>query len=704
MITSWHNEPNDSDDPLSAGVRASADGIEGGEPTLPPRGCGRWDFTLTGDRAERYREFTNTVAAAAHSERLEAFKMAARYVAALEHPTDFPLVEMVDRLWATAEALGLVRIHGEDTIQARLAAALKDPIAVNVDFPALDDLANGRPSQVRRKFRQRGPVDAGTRSGEHARRTLDGTVPKTALAGASAVSSRATAADRDIDELNRQLASLPQTDLGNVERFVARYVDKLIWCKAVGWLFWDGKRWSRRGAEAYVLRAEHATVRAIQDEAAAIESAAAGDLTKRERAELEDVADRLRAWGRSSEALRKMTLASRARAHMEVLPEQLDADLWSINVQNGTLRVRRPQDAKDGEPLIVLTPHNPNDLISKICTVKYDPAAECPLFDSFLARVQPRPEVRRFLLQWHGYSLAGDTEEQKLAVYWGSAGQNGKGTLMETAAFVAGDYADSVGIETFLKPTFQRSGGQATPDLAKLPGVRYLRTGEPDKGAHLNESLIKRVTGGDPIDARNLNKDPFTFFSEFKLSIACNHRPRITGHDGGIWRRVIPVPFLETIPPNERDKELKAKLRLEGSGVLNKLLEGLCDYLRNGLVIPEEIAAATTEYRRASDSIGRFLEQCTVVNSESRVQSSTLYDTYMAWARCNDGTTSYTQKGFSRELLDRGYERVQNNVMFFKGLRLIKFAKDFADANGKPQEQPAGRSETRGTDDDFIPS
>jgi putative DNA primase/helicase len=146
---------------------------------------------------------------------------------------------------------------------------------------------------------------------------------------------------------------------------------------------------------------------------------------------------------------------------------------------------------------------------------------------------------------------------------------------METAAFVTGDYADTVPIETFLQPTARRSGSQPTPDLAKLPGVRYLRIGEPDKGAKLNESLIKRATGGDPIDARDLNKSFFTYFVQFKLTIACNPKPRITGTDGGIWRRVILVPWLETIPEAEWDRELKAKLRGEGSGILNRLLEGL---------------------------------------------------------------------------------------------------------------------------------
>jgi putative DNA primase/helicase len=64
-----------------------------------------------------------------------------------------------------------------------------------------------------------------------------------------------------------RLAFFPLTDLGNAERFRERYLDKLLWCPALGWLAWDGKRWSRDGADDLVKIAEHDTVRAIQDEA-----------------------------------------------------------------------------------------------------------------------------------------------------------------------------------------------------------------------------------------------------------------------------------------------------------------------------------------------------------------------------------------------------------------------------------------------------
>jgi putative DNA primase/helicase len=496
----------------------------------------------------------------------------------------------------------------------------------------------------------------------------------------------------DEHDLNRDLAFLPLTDLGNAERFVARHRDVLRYVPNFGWFFWDGKRWARRGADEFVLRAEHETVRAIQDEADDIE----GDdhepiITKnpcKKNEEHVPLSDLLRGWGRASEASNRIfSIAKNARAYLSVDHSAFDSDPFRINLNNGTLVVRRPDQVAEGEPLIVIAPHDPLNLITKISPVDFDLAAQCPIFDRFFIRVQPAESQRRFIMAWHGYSLTGDAEEQKLAVYWGT-GRNGKGTLVETCAFIAGDYAESVPVETFLASPVQRGGGQATPDLAKLPGVRFLRTGEPDKGAKLGEALIKRVTGGDPIDARNMFKEFFTFFAQFKLTIACNFKPTIAGTDEGIWGRMILVPWTVFIPKKDRDPFLKMKLRAEASGILNRLLDGLRDWLENGLMFGEDIEKATAQYRRESDAVGRFLEVCTASAPGERSQSSVLYELYGAWAKCN-GAPNYSNKGFTGILADRGMQRIQNNNMFWVDLKMTKIKEDFVDRDGHPLTQSA---------------
>ena len=84
--------------------------------------------------------------------------------------------------------------------------------------------------------------------------------------------------------------------------------------------------------------------------------------------------------------------------------------------------------------------------------------------------------------------------------------------------------------------------------------LRLQRQGllEPARGAHaagdrLDESLVKDLTGGDRIRARQPHGRNFEFTPTHHIWMATNHLPRITGTDTGIWRRIRLVPFTAAI-------------------------------------------------------------------------------------------------------------------------------------------------------------
>ncbi|GJD73599.1 DNA primase family protein [Methylobacterium goesingense] len=481
-------------------------------------------------------------------------------------------------------------------------------------------------------------------------------------------------------ELDQKLAFLPQTDLGNAERFVARNRDRFLWCSTVGWMAWDGKRWDADGAAEKVLRAEHDTVRAIQVEADAIRDTDLDvELVPKKDGKGEMLSDKLASWGRSSEAASKLSaIAKHATAYLTVKPSDFDADPMRINVLNGTLTIAKHPI----EPYVTLMPHNPEDRITKIAPVTYDPNAACPTFDGFLLRVQPDINNRRFLDQWSGLSLTGDISEQKLVFHWGT-GRNGKSVYVDAVGYVAGDYGATIPIETFIESGRARRGGEATPDLARLPGIRMLRTSEPEKGAKLAEALIKLATGGEPMDARHLNKAFFTFKPSFKLTIQGNYRPKVDGTDEGIWGRLNLVPWSVFIPKEERDRKLGEKLKAEASGILNRLLSGLCDWLDNGLVIPPDVEAATETYRADSDPIGRFLAVCTKPTIGHRTQATVLHELYVAWAKVN-GEASRSANMLGRELRGRGMPDIKSGVQWWVDIETTKLPSEFVDNYGEP--------------------
>lgn len=494
-----------------------------------------------------------------------------------------------------------------------------------------------------------------------------------------------------------RLAFFPLTDLGNAERFRERYTGKLMWCQALGWLGWDGRRWSRDNADSLVKIAEHDTVRAIQLEAKAVRDSGNKDDPDAPLGARDYVydakkgllySDKIAAWGRSSEASNKLgALSKRGEPYFAIGIDRLDADKMKINVLNGTLAIARKAEGD----YIEFRPHDPDDLITKLAPVTYDPAATSEAYDKFLARVQPSETMRRFLHQWGGLSLTGDVSEQILAFLYGKGG-NGKSVLVDAWSVVAGDYGETVPIETFLDQGKARSAGQATPDLAILPGVRMLRTSEPEKGSKLAEAMIKLVTGGEPIQARHLNRDFFKFYPQFKLTMSGNYRPTISGTDEGIWRRVRLVPFNVSIPKEERDVHLTEKLRLEASGILNRLLDGLRDWCDKGLIEPDDVTRATAEYRSDSDPLGRFLTVCVEAAPGQKVQSSVMHALFEAWCKAS-GEKVWSARGLSLALKERGYQSKQSNVMWWLDVRLTKVPSEFVDEDGRPRAQKSDTSD-----------
>lgn len=486
--------------------------------------------------------------------------------------------------------------------------------------------------------------------------------------------------------LYQRLGGLPRTDLGNAKRFLARFGGLFCFVREWGWLAWDGKRWSKTGAEGRLEGHLKLAIEMIADEADAVRGTDADIVVEvRKRGDDVTLADALDDWALTSQGAGHIScLKPLVQSDLERQIAEFDSDPMRINVLNGTLVVR----AHATEPYIKLRPHNPADMITKICPVIYDPEAVCPRFDIFMDEVQPdkdaegRKPVQRLLDQWGGYCLTGDASEQKLLFFHGR-GRNGKSVWVDTVGWLAGDYGATIPIESFLDQGRGRSGGAATPDLAILPGVRMLRTSEPEKNAKLAESLIKLVTGGEPLTARHLNKEFFSFVVQFKLTIQGNYRPRVDGHDEGIWGRLVLVPWGVFIPKHRRDKKLTEKLRAEASGILNRLLAGLCDWLDNGLVIPEIVEQATDAFREDSDPLGRFMATCTRHAISKRVQASEMHKVFCAWAKCT-GETEWSSKGLANALKERGVPSRKSSQSWWLDIELTKSVNDFVDYNGNP--------------------
>lgn len=488
-----------------------------------------------------------------------------------------------------------------------------------------------------------------------------------------------------VDDL--ELARYEHNDTGNAKRLLARFGTALLYVDRVGMHAWDGRRYGLELGEARAKLLAQRTAALLYDEVAALgdaldregpppPSAAEIDCEDEKRRE-RMVAARLKAWRKAVELGEAWALASGNAAKINGMLEivkprvttpagAMDADPWLLNVANGTLNLRERPETAAG---MTLRRHSRADLLTKLAPVGFDPAATCPVFEAFLRRVLPDGAVRGFLQRLFGYCLTGDTSEQVFVVLHGE-GANGKSTLTDLLREVLGDYAATVPVGIFM--TKHNDNPDAPrPSLAKLPGVRLLLMSEPKSGALLDESLVKVVTGMEPLPVRNLNEKEFDLRPVFTPVMSTNHKPVIQGQDTGIWRRVKLVPFEVVIPPDEIDRDLPNKLRAETAGVLRWLLDGLFAWWEQGLDPPAAINAAVDEWKRESDPIGEFLDAEVAAIPGKRVTASALYAGYTAWCERN-AREPLKANSFGRKMRERGQRVVKSDgVNHYVGLQVL---------------------------------
>ena len=129
------------------------------------------------------------------------------------------------------------------------------------------------------------------------------------------------------------------------------------------------------------------------------------------------------------------------------------------------------------------------------------------------------------------------------------------------------------------------------------------------------------------------------------------------------------MPFEVIIPDAEQDKSLPDKLRDELPGVLAWAVAGCLEWQREGLTTPDEVKAATADYRDSQDLLATFIAERCVTGDEYEVQAGPLYKAYTSWADDN-GERAMTNTRFGVQLSERGYPREKRGNVYRQGISL----------------------------------
>ncbi len=364
------------------------------------------------------------------------------------------------------------------------------------------------------------------------------------------------------------------------------------------------------------------------------------------------------------------TLA-RSNADLVATVDQFDADLMLLGTPGGTV------DLRTGE----LTPAQREHYLTK--QVAVTPAASgtpAPRWSAFMERIfNGDRELIDFMQRVAGYALTGSTAEHKLIFAYGT-GSNGKSVFINTLFGIMADYARRAPAQTFLDSVSDRH----PTDLAGLHGARLVVGSELPPGKAWNESVVKDLTGGDVITARKMRQDFFEYKPQFTLLIAGNHQPSFRGIDEAIRRRVVLVPFTQTIPVEERDLGLEEKLKAEWPAILRWMVDGAVMWGSHGLMVPQTVQTASDEYLDFEDTLGDFIRENLTESIGSKVATVEIYDRFTVWQRQNGITQAWTKKAMTQALRERGLStaKLTGGARGFRDVALKCHSQQLPSSNG----------------------
>jgi putative DNA primase/helicase len=240
-----------------------------------------------------------------------------------------------------------------------------------------------------------------------------------------------------------------------------------------------------------------------------------------------------------------------------------------------------------------------------------------------------------------GYTVIGEVRDQIFALHIGSGG-NGKGVFLDTISYVMGEYATTGQRDSFVR---KNNSNRIPADIASMEGKRLVVVDELNDNQKLDEALLKDITGGGTIKAEAKNVNPWEYTPKFTLHFRTNHMPDLPS-DRSIVRRFRPVKW--TVEPTGEEWDsftsphhstITNYLTIEeSSGILNWILEGTREYLRQGLSVPDSLETEALMMLQENDPFLSFMSENVGVNEGAVLDGTKLYTSYKEW---------YKNHGFS---------------------------------------------------------
>ncbi len=366
--------------------------------------------------------------------------------------------------------------------------------------------------------------------------------------------------------------------------------------------------------------------------------------------------------------------------------KRLDENHHLIGFENGVYDLK----------LKKFRPGQPDDHISMSTNHQYikwnDNNPYAKHIKQFFEQVMPIESVRKYLLTRLSTCVSGENREEVFIFCIGS-GSNGKSLTFQLVSEALGDYYISCPITIITRK--RNSSNAASPELARMKGVRCGVYQEPGTDEEINVGIFKELSGNDKFMVRGLYSDPIEIRPQLKQFMTTNELPEIKSIDGGTWRRIRVIDFMSKFvekpdPANPYEFKLDGTLKDK----ISQWAPAFASYLihiyttmydvDNKLVEPEEVLSSTMQYRREQDVFRDYYDTNIDItnNKKDLIKKKDLNTHFKMWYKNeHEGSTLPKTKALY-DYFDKVLKLKYSQNIGYNG---AKFKKEIESASGDEQ-------------------
>jgi len=285
-----------------------------------------------------------------------------------------------------------------------------------------------------------------------------------------------------------------------------------------------------------------------------------------------------------------------------------------------------------------------------------------------LDKIFPDLEVQNYVMNLYAEKLSGIVRREEFFIHTGS-GKNGKSIFAFLLKHVFGQYFQMTDPTLFSQ--IRDDPDKPAPTIANIRGKRVIVSSEPKAEKGLQCDTIKRLTGGDPITGRHLNKDPITFYPMCMWNMQCNDIPDMDSTDHGTWRRIHVINYPSRFVDGKsemlndpvkyphhyaEDNTIKDKLEKWAPYFLVMLFNRYQDLKKENFkslsdeYIPTPVKEATERYKQIANVYELFAKEHTVDNPGYKQSVNDVWAEFVRYTQSVNHPNKVSKKQFDVQI------------------------------------------------------